>query len=113
MTASKKIIGQVERLKKEIEEHNYRYYVLDSPVITDEEYDLLLRQLQELEAQYPELVSANSPTQRVGAAPLKSFKETRHQQPMLSLENVFSCRRANCFCRPYQTTITNPYGYSI
>src|SRR5437870_1626072 len=79
---------EVERLRQEIEHHNYRYYVLDDPVVTDEEYDTLFRRLQALEEAHPELRSPDSPTQRVGAAPLAEFATVRHRQPMLSLQNV-------------------------
>jgi DNA ligase (NAD+) len=77
-------------LREQLAYHNYRYYVLDDPAIPDAEYDRLFRELQALEAQYPELVTPDSPTQRVGAEPLKGFAEVRHAIPMLSLGNVFS-----------------------
>jgi len=77
-------------LHAELHEHNYRYYVLDNPTISDAQYDELLRELQDLEKQYPELLTPDSPTQRVGAPPLKSFGEVRHAQRMLSLDNAFS-----------------------
>ena len=76
-------------LHEELHEHNYRYYVLDDPVITDAEYDRLLRELQQLEAKHPELVTPDSPTQRVGAEPLKAFGQVRHELRMLSLDNAF------------------------
>jgi DNA ligase (NAD+) len=76
-------------LHEELHEHNYRYYVLDDPVITDAEYDRLLRELQQLEAKHPQLVTPDSPTQRVGAAPLKAFGQVRHELRMLSLDNAF------------------------
>lgn len=81
---------RIEELRREIEYHNYRYYVLDSPVITDEEYDKLFRELVELEEKFPEFKSPNSPTQRVGAPPLKEFKTVKHEIPMLSLDNAFN-----------------------
>jgi DNA ligase (NAD+) len=77
-------------LREQLAYHNYRYYVLDDPAIPDAEYDRLFRELQALEAQYPALVTPDSPTQRVGAEPLKGFAEVRHAIPMLSLGNVFS-----------------------
>ncbi len=77
-------------LRDQLAYHNYRYYVLDNPEIPDIEYDRLFRELQALEAQYPILVTPDSPTQRVGAEPLKGFAEVRHEIPMLSLGNVFS-----------------------
>ncbi|MDH4284172.1 MAG: NAD-dependent DNA ligase LigA [Gallionellaceae bacterium] len=77
-------------LRKQIEYHNIQYYQLDSPVIPDAEYDALFRELQDLEAQHPELASPDSPTLRVGSAPLKQFAEVVHRTPMLSLNNAFS-----------------------
>lgn len=75
-------------LRREIEEHNYRYYVLDSPIISDAEYDRLFRRLVELEEKYPFLRTPDSPTQRVGAPPSEKFETVRHSLPMLSLDNV-------------------------
>ncbi len=84
-----KLAQRVEQLREQIRFHNYRYYVLDDPLIPDAEYDRLLRELQELEAEHPELVTDDSPTQRVGATPLSEFGEVRHALPMLSLDNAF------------------------
>jgi len=82
------IIERVKKLREEIEYHNYRYYVLDSPVISDAEYDALMRELRELEAKYPELITPDSPTQRVGFKPAEGFKEVPHKEPMLSLDDA-------------------------
>ena len=87
--ASAEIVSRVERLRKEIEHHNYRYYVLDSPEVSDAQYDDLLRDLQRLEAEHPELVTPDSPTQRVGAAPVSDLPEVQHPVPMFSLANAF------------------------
>ena len=76
-------------LRAELDQHNYRYHVLDEPSIPDAEYDRLFRELKALEAQHPELVSADSPTQRVGSAALTAFTQVRHEVPMLSLGNAF------------------------
>lgn len=84
--AAKKRIAE---LRDSIGYHNYRYYVLDSPEISDARYDRMLRELGELEQQFPDLVTPDSPTQRVGAAPLETFREVRHSTPMLSLSNAF------------------------
>jgi DNA ligase (NAD+) len=81
---------RARQLQDQLHEHNYRYYVLDAPIVSDAEYDRLLRELQALEAQWPELITPDSPTQRVGAAPLKAFGEVRHAVRMLSLDNAFS-----------------------
>ncbi|MBN1176584.1 MAG: NAD-dependent DNA ligase LigA [Dehalococcoidales bacterium] len=80
----------MEQLKTEINHHNYRYYVLDSIEISDAEYDDLMRELKRLEEEYPQLLTPDSPTQRVGAAPLEAFGVVEHPQPLLSLGNVFS-----------------------
>jgi len=89
MTASAADLHRVQVLREQIALHNYRYYGLDQPLITDAEYDQLYRELEELEARHPELRTADSPTQRVGSAPLPEFDEVRHLQPMLSLNNAF------------------------
>ncbi len=83
------IKNEIERLVKELNYHCYRYYVLDSPVISDEEYDRLYLRLKELEEKY-NYVLPDSPTQRVGAAPLDKFEKVKHKEPMLSLDNAFS-----------------------
>lgn len=84
------LVEELERLKKELHYHNYRYYVLDDPVISDAEYDRLMRRLIEIESQHPELITQDSPSQRVGAPPLTVFGTVPHSVPMLSLENAFS-----------------------
>jgi len=81
---------RVEKLKAKINYHNYRYYVLDSPEISDAEYDLLMRELKQLEEQYPQFLTPDSPTQRVGAAPVEAFGVIEHPLPLLSLGNAFT-----------------------
>jgi DNA ligase (NAD+) len=83
------VSARIAELRKEIEYHNYRYYVTADPVITDGEYDRLFRELLELEREYPELASVDSPTRRVGAEPQERFQKVRHRRPMLSLANAF------------------------
>ena len=80
---------RAEELRRELNYHNYRYYTLDDPVISDGQYDLLLRELREIEAQHPELLTPDSPTQRVGGEPSSAFVEVQHSRPMLSLGNAF------------------------
>jgi DNA ligase (NAD+) len=80
---------RIRTLREQLNLHNHRYYVLDSPLIADAEYDALLRELRSLEEAHPELVTPDSPTQRVGAAPSPEFREVVHPQPMLSLANAF------------------------
>lgn len=82
--------ARLTELRREIEYHNHRYYVLDDPVIADADYDRLFRELLELEEQYPPLVTADSPSRRVGGAPLAAFEEVAHPFPMYSLDNVFA-----------------------
>jgi DNA ligase (NAD+) len=89
-TPSPRISDRAEQLRTEILEHDYRYYVLAQPTIADEEYDALMRELQQLEMQYPELRTPDSPTQRIGGAPTKEFGVVTHTPPMLSLENSYS-----------------------
>jgi DNA ligase (NAD+) len=81
---------EINKLREAIRKHNYHYYVLDEPIISDYEYDNLLRQLISLEQKYPELITPDSPTQRVGAKPLEEFETARHLVPMLSLSNAFT-----------------------
>jgi DNA ligase (NAD+) len=99
MAAPREIARRVAELRETIDYHNYRYYVLDDPVIPDAEYDRLLRELEKLEKQYPGLITPQSPTQRVGAAPLESFGEIVHQVPMLSLANAFDEQELSDFDR--------------
>jgi len=80
---------RIAQLRKELAHHNHRYYVLDSPEVSDAQYDRLMRELQELEASHPELVTEDSPTRRVGGTPAEKFEKVRHLVPMLSLANVF------------------------
>lgn len=89
MSAEQGIAEQIKRLRKAIRYHAYRYYVLDDPEITDAEYDALMAELKELEAAHPELVTLDSPTQRVGAEPLPQFEKVEHRTPLLSLDNAF------------------------
>ncbi|MFC2007260.1 NAD-dependent DNA ligase LigA [Chloroflexota bacterium] len=90
MTGSGEIAQRVRKLREEINRHNHMYYVLDSPEISDAEYDRLIRELKQLEEQYPRLLTSDSPTQRVGAAPVEAFGLVEHPTPLLSLGNVFS-----------------------
>ena len=96
---SKEAQKRVAALRVAIEGHNYRYYVLDDPSVSDAEYDQLLSELLHLEAQYPELVTADSPTQRVGVAPATQFSQVVHGSPMLSLANAFNEDEVRAFDR--------------
>lgn len=90
---------RIETLRAEIEEHNHRYYVLSEPLVSDAEYDRLLRELEALETEHPQLITPDSPTQRVGAAPATGFESVTHAVPMLSLANAFSAEEVAEFDR--------------
>ena len=90
MTVTVSTRKKVESLREEIRFHNNLYHVLDAPEIPDIEYDRLMRELQALETENPELITPDSPTQRVGAEPIAAFGTVEHRLPMLSLNNVFS-----------------------
>lgn len=88
---------RLDELKEQLNFHNHRYYVLDDPLIADEQYDALLRELQHIESSHPDWVTADSPTQRVGAAPVASFQTVTHAVPMLSLGNAFDEEELTAF----------------
>ena len=90
---------RVARLRAEIDRHNYRYHVLDDPEIPDSEYDRLMMQLRELEREHPALIVPESPTQRIGGAPVTAFAQVRHLTPMLSLDNAFTREEVVAFDR--------------
>lgn len=90
MTDLEPVQQRITELRDQINRHNYRYHVLDSPLISDAEYDALMRELRDLEAQYPQFATPDSPTQRVGAAPAAAFGVIEHRKPLLSLGNAFS-----------------------
>jgi DNA ligase (NAD+) len=87
---NKSTIDRVEELRQQLREHEYRYYVLDQPTISDFDFDQLMRELKQLEAEHPELITPDSPTQRVGGEPAKEFPTYTFSRPMLSLENAYS-----------------------
>lgn len=99
MTASAAIKKQVESLRDQIRHHNFRYHNLDEPEIPDAEYDRLVNELTSLEAQFPELISSDSPTQRIGDTPVSAFGSIQHELPMLSLGNAFSAEELQDFHR--------------
>ena len=90
MTKSASIVKQIEKLRKDLRRHEYLYYVEDNPKISDFEFDRMMAELQKLEAEHPELVAPDSPTQRVGGAPRKGFETRRHSPAMMSLDNTYS-----------------------
>jgi len=99
MSAPREARARSAALREEIERHNYQYYALDAPLVSDAEYDSLFRELQALEERYPDLASIDSPTQRVGTAPQSAFGELTHRVPMLSLQNAFEPGEVEAFDR--------------
>ncbi|MFC0323608.1 NAD-dependent DNA ligase LigA [Gallibacterium melopsittaci] len=97
---------QLEDLRNQLRYHEYQYHVLDNPVIPDAEYDRMMNQLKHLEAQHPELITADSPTQRVGAKPDNGFQQIKHEIPMLSLDNAFSDEEFFAFIRRIEDRLT-------
>src|SRR5246127_2732770 len=93
------LLDRAAKLREEIRAHEHRYYVLDRPAVSDAEFDRLMNELKQLEAQHPEIVTSDSPTQRVGGAPRKGFETRRHNPPMLSLDNAFSFEELDRFDR--------------
>ncbi|NRP35575.1 DNA ligase [Marinobacterium sp. xm-d-579] len=104
---------QILELREQLQQHAYRYYVLDDPSVTDAEYDHLYRQLESLEADHPELVTADSPTQRVGAKPEGGFAEVVHEIPMLSLSNQFNRDEVHAFYRRAQEGLDSDDSLAI
>jgi DNA ligase (NAD+) len=103
-------LEQIEKLSKELQKHNYRYYVLADPVVSDSEYDALMHQLIELEEQFPELIKEDSPSQRVGGEPLQGFIQADHIQRMLSLDNTYSIEELAEFDRKINQAVgSQPY----
>ncbi len=99
---------EIENLRDRINYHNYRYYVLDSPAVSDQEYDRMMKRLEDLEALYPDLVTPDSPTQKVGAPPREEFGTIRHSVPMLSLQNAFEQDEALEFDRRVKKLLDKP-----
>ena len=99
---------EIEALRRQLNEHNYRYYVLDAPTIPDYEYDRLLRQLEELEKEHPELITPDSPTQRVGGQAVEGFVQVEHRVPLESLQDVFSAEELREFDQRMRENLTEP-----
>ena len=104
---------EIEKLRKELRRHEHLYYVLDKPAISDAEYDALMRRLQELEKENPELLTVDSPTQRVGGKPREGFVKVRHSSPMLSLDNALNEEELRAFDRRVRDLLGDePYRYT-
>ena len=104
---------EIRQLRETLNEHGYRYYVLDDPIISDREYDLLNRRLEELEARHPEEVTPDSPTQRIGGKILEGFVPYAHEVPLESLQDVFNAEEVAEFCQRVDETLGDGTLYSI
>src|SRR3972149_2864032 len=116
MSVPRSVRQRVEKLRAEINEHAYRYHILDAPTVSDAAYDRLMRDLRALEGQYPELVTPDSPTQRVGAPPSAAFAAVRHRAPMLSLTNAFDEAELEAWDRRVRAGLGDvgiPYGCGL
>ncbi len=112
MTDADRVRERIERLRSEIDHHNILYYVEDTPEISDAQYDALMRELKQLEEEHPEFQSPDSPTRRVGAAPVTAFGVVEHPRPLLSLGNVFSDEELDAwYARTTRLTGDRPFGF--
>lgn len=102
---------RIKELSKELDQHNYKYYVLDQPDISDFDFDMLMKELENLEEQFPQFASKNSPTQRVGGTVTKKFETVNHQYPMMSLGNTYSTQEIKEFEQRIRKTIDHQYDY--
>ena len=106
-------LQELQELREQLHRHNHQYYVLDAPVISDAEFDLLMRRLQEIEMAHPEWVTADSPTQRVGGQPLAGFEKVTHAAPLLSLGNVFSAVELRAFDNRVRSAVGDAVEYIV
>src|SRR5579871_6540025 len=110
--AAKDVEREIEKLRDQLRHHEHLYYVLDQPEITDAEYDRLMRRLQDLEKQHPDLLTPDSPTQRVGGKPREGFVKVRHSSPMLSLDNALNDDEMREFDRRVRSLLGDePFEY--
>ena len=104
---------EIEMLRSTLNDHGYRYYVLDEPTISDREYDLMLRRLEELEAEHPQEIVPESPTQRIGGKPLQGFSPYSHDVPLESLQDVFDAQEVAEFCQRMEENLGDGVEYSV
>src|SRR5687768_13061657 len=113
MASKKDATARVAELREAIDYHSYRYHVLDDPEIADVEYDALVRELVELEEQHPDLVTPDSPTQRIGAPPSDLFAPVEHRTPMMSLDNCFSLEELQAWGKRVERGIGAAEGFMV
>ena len=104
---------EIKQLRDALNEHGYKYYVLDAPTISDYEYDMLNRRLEELEAQHPEEITPDSPTQRIGGKTLEGFASYAHEVPLESLQDVFSGEEVAEFCERMEEALGKEAAFSL
>ena len=104
---------EIEALRRELEQANYEYYVLDNPSMSDYDFDHKLRRLEELEAKYPELITPDSPTQRVGGKVADGFQEVHHRVPLESLQDVFNAEEVSDFLTRMREALGDGAAYSV
>ena len=104
---------EIEKLRRELEYHSRLYYVEDAPVISDYEFDMLMQRLKALESEHPELITPDSPTQRVGGQALSKFEQVQHQVPLESLTDVFSLDELFAFGERMDALLVEPHGYTV
>jgi DNA ligase (NAD+) len=104
---------KIDELRESLREHNYRYHVLDHPTISDREYDMMLRELEDLEKQFPQFTSPDSPTQKVGGAPVSAFGTVRHDHIMLSLANAFGPQELRDFDKRVRAAVGDDINYVL
>src|SRR2546428_6935100 len=112
VTATQDIEKKIETLRDKIRHHEYRYYVLDDPEISDTDFDQLMNQLKKLEGEHPDLIKPDSPSQRVGGKPREGFVKVRHSSPMLSLDNALNEGELRAFDNRVRELLANePFRY--
>src|SRR5919106_6428533 len=104
---------RLKELRETIDYHSYRYHVLDDPEVADAEYDALVAELIEIEAEYPDLITPDSPTQRVGAPPSEAFAPVQHRSPMMSLDNCFSMEELLAWGRRVEREIARAEAFTV
>ena len=104
---------EIDKLRRELEYHSRLYYVEDAPVISDYEFDMLMQRLKTLESEHPELITPDSPTQRVGGQALSKFEPVQHQVPLESLTDVFSLDELYAFGERMDSLLVEPHGYTV
>src|SRR5919106_6124979 len=113
MPSKQQARARARELRAAIDHHSYRYHVLDDPEVADAEYDALVAELIEIESEYPDLITPDSPTQRIGAPPSDAFAPVRHRSPMMSLDNCFSLEELQAWGRRVEREIGHAEAFMV